>query len=82
MEVSTQPLPTGLAMKQSFKIELNTESPNAMRAELEVRSKDGNTVVHIFTPVPADALTQSLAVARAMVLRSVIQLLQEQSQTP
>ena len=69
-------------MKQSFKIELNTESPNAMRAELEVRSKDGNTVVHIFMPVPADALTQSLAVARAMVLRSVIQLLQEQSQTP
>ena len=69
-------------MKQSFKIELNTESPNVMQAELEVRSKDGTTVVHIVTPVPPDALKQSLAEARAMVLRSVIQLLQEQSQTP
>ena len=69
-------------MKQSFKIELNTESPDVMRAELEVRSKDGNTVVHIFTPVPPGALKQSLAEARAIVLRSVIHLLQEQSQMP
>lgn len=69
-------------MKQSFKLEINSEYPDLLRADLEVRNRDGSTVVLISTPVSVDLLKKPLKEARSEVLRSVIALLQDQSQTP
>lgn len=65
-------------MEKSFKLTMDIEKPDAVRAELLYTKADGRTVISIAMTVPNEIAAQTVAQAQAEVLRMAISDLEQE----